>query len=424
MMFLRARAILPISGPPIVDGGVWVAGGRIREVGLWKDFSARHPRRSHIDLGEVLLLPGLVNAHCHLDYTNMAGQFPPPKLFTDWLKVITVTKGVWSQAEYASSWRAGAEMLLRTGTTTVGDIEAVPALLPKAWSWTPLRVLSFVEMIGIGRRPPRLIVEETLARIRSWPRARWRVGLSPHAPYSTVPELLQLSSRAARRRKWRLAVHVAESVLEFEMFSRARGPMFDWLLRSKRDSSDCGLRSPVRHLEECGVLGENFLGIHANYLGPGDAALLFRRGAHVVHCPRSHYYFRHAPFPLPTLRRAGVNICLGTDSLASVYKKRRETVTLDMFEEMRALSQAAPGLSPRAILEMATRNGARALGFAGKIGELSPGAFADLIAVPFSGRHSDTYEAVLGHRGAVSASMIGGRWAMPPRTVKIPAIAP
>ncbi|MDB6125745.1 MAG: metal-dependent hydrolase, subgroup, partial [Pedosphaera sp.] len=149
-MLLRARVILPISKPPIENGAISITGNRIQSVGKWKDLSRK--RGEVIDLGEVILLPGLVNAHCHLDYTDMAGQFPPPKTFTDWIKLITTGKGTWDYSEFAISWLNGAKMLLRTGTTTVGDIEAIPELLPEVWSSTPLRVFSFLEMTGVKRR--------------------------------------------------------------------------------------------------------------------------------------------------------------------------------------------------------------------------------------------------------------------------------
>src|SRR5205823_9391567 len=119
-----------------------------------------------LDLGDVALLPGLVNAHCHLDYTDMAGELTPPKYFSDWLKLITTAKSGWSYSDYAESWIKGAKMLVRTGTTTVGDIEAVPELLPEVWEGTPLRVLSFIEMLGItNRRVPSAILAETIEQI-------------------------------------------------------------------------------------------------------------------------------------------------------------------------------------------------------------------------------------------------------------------
>jgi cytosine/adenosine deaminase-related metal-dependent hydrolase len=414
-MILRARVVLPVSRPPIADGAVLISRNRIAAVGRSRDLCGRG-RKGVVDLGDVVLMPGLVNAHCHLDYTDMAGQFPPPKVFTDWLKLITSTKTEWSYSDYAESWLNGAKMLVRTGTTTVADIEAVPELLPEVWETTPLRVFSFLEMTGItSRRQPRAILREAVARVASLGASRCRAALSPHAPYSTVPELLRSSAAAARRRKWRLATHVAESALEFEMFARGRGEMFDWLRRSQRDMSDCGLGSPVEHLARCGALARNLLAVHVNYLGREDAALLAKAEVNVVHCPRSHAYFGHAPFQRRRLDKAGINLCLGTDSLATVYKRRRQTVELNLFEEMRALAATEPSLPPRRILEMATLNGARALDLNGRIGELSERSFADLIALPFAGKLADIYNAILHHQGHVAASMIDGYWALPPQ---------
>jgi cytosine/adenosine deaminase-related metal-dependent hydrolase len=134
----------------------------------------------------------------------------------------------------------------------------------------------------------------------------------------------------------------------------------------------------------------------------------------VVHCPRCHFYFRHDPFPLRRLARKGVNVCLGTDSLASVYKARRQSVELNLFEEMRALAKNEPSLSARKIVRMATLNGARSLGMEGQIGEVAEGSFADLIALPFAGKIADIYDGVLHHQGDVMASMIDGQWAIAP----------
>lgn len=413
-MILRARVVLPVSHPAIRDGAVLVNKNRILAVGRWSELG-HDASQKVVDLGEVILMPGLVNAHCHLDYTHMAGQLPPPKVFSDWLKLITATKASWNFSDYADSWLSGARMLLRTGTTTVADMEAVPQLLPDIWHTTPLRILSFLEMIGItNRRPPAVVLKETLDKIKSLRHTRCRPALSPHAPYSTVPELLRQCAQVAYRRHWRVCTHLAESRLEFDMFARGRGELFDWLQRSGRDMSDCGLGSPVQHLESCGLLSEHLLATHVNYLARNDAPLLARRGVSVVHCPRSHFYFRHEPFPLQRLKQAGVNICLGTDSLASVYKTRGQTIELNLFEEMRGLAEKEPSLSPRQILQMATVNGAAALGLKGQIGELSQGAYADLIALPWTGSTSGIYDAVLQFKGQVAASMIHGKWALPP----------
>ncbi|MCX8092165.1 MAG: amidohydrolase family protein [Verrucomicrobiae bacterium] len=416
---LRARTLAPLGRPPLDDAALVISGERITALGRWRNI-----RRVHTgpvtDLGEVLLLPGLINAHCHLDYTHMAGLFPPPKNFCDWIKSITFEKSLWSAEEFAASWRDGAGMLLRNGTTTVADVETVPALLPDLWHATPLRVFSFLEMTGVrSRRDPGAILRETAAKILSLPcDPRCRAGLSPHAPYSTTPALLRESARLARRHRWRLVTHIAESAPEFEMFRHARGDMFDWLRRNERDMADCDGVSPVQHAERCRLLGPNLLAIHVNYLAPGDAALLARRRVHVVHCPRSHDYFGHAPFPFRTLARAGVNVCLGTDSLATVRKPPRAQVELNLFAEMRAFAAAHPHTAPETLLRMVTVNPARALGLAGRLGQFKPGAWADAIALPFEGPLRDALEAAVHHTGPVGASLIAGRWALPPGGLK------
>jgi cytosine/adenosine deaminase-related metal-dependent hydrolase len=414
-MILRAKIILPVTAPPIEDGAVFVAGNKIRAVAPWKNLRP-HLREKVLELGDVILLPGLVNAHCHLDYTDMAGELSPPKTFMDWIAAITAYKTGWSYSDYARSWLRGAHQLLKTGTTTVGDIEAMPDLLPEVWDATPLRVFSFLEMTGIkSRRAPREILREAVETIDSLPHPRNRALLSPHASYSTLPELLQRTARAAQKRNWRVSIHVAESAQEFEMFQHARGAMHDWLQRNERDNSDCGHGSPIAHLARQKLLGENVLAIHVNCLARGDATLLAKNQTHVVHCPRSHDYFRHPPFERARLAKAGVNICLGTDSLATVRKTGKQKPELDLFAEMRALADKDKTISSVETLQMATVNGARALGLAGKAGELSTGAFADLIAIPFAGKTFRCHEAVLEHTGNVAASMISGRWVIPPK---------
>lgn len=413
-MILRARAVLPVSRPPIENGAIRISGNRIIEVGPWKEFSGSDGDEV-IDLGETILLPGLINAHCHLDYTDMSGEIPPQKSFTDWINLMLAAKGGWNYSEFAESWLHGARMLLRTGTTTVVDFEAVPELLPDAWSATPLRVISLLEMTGVkSRRDPRAILRDSLAHIARLPGGRCRPGLAPHAPYSTIPELLRLAAQTARQRHWPLSIHIAESAQEFETFARRRGVMFDWLRRNERDMSDCGRGSPVRHADLCGAVNENCLAVHVNYLAKGDAKLLADRKASVVHCPRSHFYFRHQKFPFGTLARAKVNICLGTDSLATVYKTPKQAVELSMFDEMRAFASAHTEVSPEKILRMATMNGARALGLAGQAGELSEKALADIIAIPFKGKIKNAYEITINHRGDVTASLIDGEWAVAP----------
>ena len=421
-LILRARVVVPIRRAPIEDGAVVIVGEHIAAVGRWRSIRSRFSGPV-TDLGDAILLPGLINSHCHLDYTGMAGLFPPPKSFCDWIKCITTEKSCWTYSDFAQSWLAGARMLVRTGTTTVADIEAIPELLPEVWQSTPLRIISFLEMTGVrSRRAPEAILAEVIKKIESLPPSRCGVGLSPHAPYSTTPGLMSHAAAAARRRRWHIVTHVAESAVEFEMFRHGRGEMFDWLLRSQRDMSDCGGISPVQRLAKNRLLSPNLLAIHVNYLANGDAELLARKCVSVVHCPRSHDYFRHEAFPRRVLAKAGVNLCLGTDSLATVRKRRHQTVELNMFDEMQIFTAKHPGVPARQILQMATVHGAQALGRTGKAGELVRGANADLIALPCPRKVADSFVAVLHHAGDVSASMIAGQWAIAPKFMQQPTL--
>lgn len=424
-LFLRARTILA-TAEPIENGVIGISGDRISHVGKWNETGSSFDPSCVVDLGDVVLCPGFVNAHCHLDYTAMAGQLVSPRHFPDWIKSLLALRSGLIYTDFAESWVSGAKMLLQSGVTTVADVESVPELLPEVWNATPLRVHSFIEMTGVkSRRPPMEILDEALETVHRLSRERDgdsdgstiladtnRSGLSPHAPYSTMPELMRLTAEVATRENLKLTIHVSESIDEFEMFVNARGEMYEWLLKNLRDNSDCGRRSPIATLAQYGVLSPNLLAIHANYLAPGDSELLAASGSTVVHCPRSHAFFGHQAFPLKELAEAGINICLGTDSLATVTKEGRQLPTLDFFSELRSFTKSHPDLNPKTILQMAMCNGARALGI--ESGELAEGCLADMIAIPFSGTSTDVVDAIIHHAGPVSASMIGGNWALQP----------
>ncbi len=410
----RARVVLPLAQPAIDDGAVLVSGGRILAVGRWRDLQA-HAVGPVVDLGEVILLPGLVNAHCHLDYTDMAGAIPPRKSFLSWVEAIIALKAGWSYTDFAQSWLHGARQLLEHGCTTVGDIEAVPELLPEVWNTTPLRVISFLELISVRRRQrPQLLVGRMEQLVRSLPRGRSRAALSPHALYTTNPELLQLVRDVARRARWPLTMHVGESALEFEMLRHGRGAMFDWLQKNGRAMDDCGAGSPVQQLAALRLLNSRFLAVHANHLEPGDAGLLAKAGSSVVHCPRSHAYFQHQAFPFAELRAAGVNVCLGTDSLASINKAGRRLPELDLFAELRQFVGQFPDLAPSHLFDLVTRNAATALGLQGRVGVLAQRAHADLIVLRAEASPTNAMETVIHSTPPVAGVMIGGEWAIEP----------
>lgn len=396
-MILRARCVQPIALPAIDNGAVLVEHGRVAWVGRWRDYEdrGRLPLR---DLGEVVLLPGLINAHCHLDFTAMAGKIPPPKQFPDWVKTILSLKAHWGYSEFAESWLTGARMLVESGTTTVCDIESYPELLPENWNTTPLRVFSFLEMTGVkDHRQAGAVLAETLhhlARIEA--EAKHPPGLSPHALYSTTPELMRQTAAAARERGLKLTTHVAESEAEYQMFNDGTGPFYAWL-KNQRQMTDCGRISPVQLLDQHRVLGPDTLLSHANYLAPGDEERIARSGASVVHCPRSHQYFEHQIFAYDRLEKAGVNLCLGTDSLATTLKSRGEQPRLNLWEEMRLFASRNPGVRPRTVFEMVTLNPARALGRENDLGQIRAGAVADFATAKYAGKPAAEmiYETIL-----------------------------
>lgn len=403
-MLLRARIVYPVSRPPIDDGAVIVRDGKIQAVGRFHDLSADDNNQT--DLGEVVLMPGLINAHCHLDYTGMAGMIPPRNNFVEWIEAIVAIKANWDYSDYAKSWVTGANQLLATGTTTVADMEAVPELIPEVWESTPLRIHTFLELISVTRKgPPEDLVNEAVARLQSHPNPRGGLALSPHALYSTYDSLLTSARHHDLTRDWRLSIHVAESAPEDEMFRQSKGAMARWLKRNHRDMSDCTGRSPVRMLHKLGLLDERLLAVHCNYLDDEDIRLLGENRVHVIHCPGSHEYFGHENFKAEKLKNAGANLCLGTDSLATMRMNGSTKPKLDLFAEMRRFASMQPAFTPEEVLQMATTNAAKALNRKGQLGELSTGAAADMIAID----SAPTSEAII-HAPPPIRSMIAGAW--------------
>lgn len=410
-MILRARVVLPITAPPIEDGAVRFLDDQILAVGRFQDL-ASSDAEIH-DLGEVILMPGLINAHCHLDYTHMGGVISPPNSFVDWIQSIVALKADWTYSDYANSWIAGANALLESGTTCVADIEAVPELVPEVWRSTPLRVHTFHELISVrGRQTPEAQVAEAEQRLNETPNPHGGGGLSPHAPYTTSPRLRELTAQTAETNNWRMCMHVAESATENDMFRHRRGEMHDWLDRNGREMSDCG-RSPVRVLADSNLLSDRMLAVHCNYVDAADIDLLRQSGTNVVHCPQSHAYFNHAPFPTEDLLKAGINLSLGTDSLASTSAPTGLKPRLNLFDEMRVFAIANPSITAEQIVEMVTINAARALGCP-RQGSLEVEKKADLLAVPFDGPIEDAYGKLVNFDGRESAVMIDGRWIYPP----------
>ena len=400
-MIIRSRVVVPMAGEPVENGAVVIEGNKVVAVGRFADVQRDHSGKA-LDLGEQILLPGLINAHCHLDYTCLRGKIDRGLSFADWIVAINAAKAALTEDDYVDSITAGLAEAQQFGTTSLLNLEAFPELLPRL-PRPRLRVWWCAEMIDV-RKP--VDAHEVFEALRDSFRSRheWLggVGLAPHAPYTASAQLYSEASEIARKEDVPFTTHLAESSEEMQMFREARGPAYDFLKSIGRSMEDCGEETPLSFVLRNQAASERWIVAHLNELGEGDFELLKNSPKfHPAHCPRSHTYFGHAPFALGRLRGLGFNICLGTDSLAS-------NASLSLFAEMRELLRKEPGLSPREVLEMVTVNPAVALGQGDMLGQIRPGAYADLIALPAMASDADAYESTVGFQGPVPWIMVNG----------------
>lgn len=388
-MIIRAQVVVTLDGPPLESGAVVVAGDRIVDVGKFSSVAKTYSTDEIVDLGEQALLPGLINAHCHLDYTCLRGKISRQKSFTDWIRAINAEKAKLSPDDYIASINEGFSEARRFGTTTIANLTAFPELLSRIES--PIRTWWFAELIDV-RDPGGAseLVDHAVGQLK--PREHW--GLAPHSPFTASPDLFRHCEEIAEREDVLLTTHLAESREERDMFQSARGPLYDFLKQIGRDMTDCPRAIDVNR---------PYLMVHLNELDEMNFAVLAKsqRGSSIVHCPRSHEYFGHSPFQFQSLGQAGFNICIGTDSLAS-------NNDLSLFAEMRAFRKEFPNLRPEEILEMVTVNPARALGQGDSLGKIQRDFVADLIAIPVTTSNS-IYQDILGFDQTVSWSMIAGQ---------------
>jgi cytosine/adenosine deaminase-related metal-dependent hydrolase len=394
-MIIRARTVVPMEGPPIENGAVAVDGDRIAAVGRFDEIRSTHAG-DVIDLGESILLPGLVNAHCHLDYTALRGRIAPNESFADWIRAINAEKAKLTEEDYIESIRAGFSEAVRFGTTTIANLTAFPRLIGAITE--PIRTWWFGELIDV-RNPgdADAIVEEAVDSLKA--AKRW--GLAPHAPFTASARLYARCEEIAGRTAVPLTTHLAESRDEMQMFRDGTGQAFKFLKEIGRSMDDCGNETPLSFFLRNRSAPGRWIVAHLNELDAADFDLLANAPKFpIVHCPRSHTFFGHEPFALERLHALGFNICLGTDSLAS-------NSNLSLFSEMRELIRKHPVVAPRQALEMTTINGAHALSQP-DIGALRSGAVADLIALPDTSG-GDPFEKVVAFEGTIPWMMVKGQ---------------
>ncbi|SVB93404.1 uncharacterized protein METZ01_LOCUS246258 [marine metagenome] len=406
-MILQSRAIWASKGNLIADGAVRIRGERIAEVGARGDM-APEAGEPVVDLGDSIIFPAFVNAHCHLDYSGLAGELSPGTSFADWLDQIVSIKQSLTHDDYEAAWLAGADMLLSTGCGTVANIESVPGMYASMAPQTPLQVCPFIELIAYHSEDETDAIELAQSELVANKPLALRVGVSPHAPYTMTPEGLNALAMFADEHLLPMSIHLAESNDEWDMFAHGAGPLYDTMSSLGRVMDDCGKGTPVQHLAKAAGFSKHTLAVHANRLIDADVEMLQRVGANVVHCPRSHAWFRHANFDYNRLAKAGVNICLGTDSLASTGGETAVT-GLSVFSEMQEFSRNYPQLSCEDLLQMATVNGAVALGLGNEVGVLKEGFIANMAVIPYSDIVSNVPEAIVQHDCPVGMLMIEGK---------------
>lgn len=373
----HARWVLPIASSPIRDGAVVVDGDRI----AWVGPSAAADAEEHEHLGNAVLLPGLVNAHTHLELTGLRG-FLEGLPFRDWLRALTLARrDVLSSDDLLDAARLGVAEGLRAGITTFADCSAsgVPV---RALVASGARGRVYLETFG----PDRQQVDASMAQLRDAVH-RWRgeasplvdVGVSPHAPYTVSEALFAAVAAYARDEQLPIATHVAESAAETAFVRDGTGPFADGL-RARGIPVHATQHSPLALLERTGLLGPSTLCIHAIQLDADDIARLVAADARVVHCPISNAKLGQGIAPVLALRRAGVSVGLGSDSVVSndamdLVQEARQAVLLQ------SIAAATPdALSAHDALALATVGGAEALGLPQGLGTLTVGAPADLAA--------------------------------------------
>ncbi|WP_339910831.1 amidohydrolase family protein [Symmachiella dynata] len=387
----RARWVFPGDGPPLERGVIEIEAGRITAVHD-RAVSAAH------DLGDVAIVPGLVNAHTHLEFSDLKQPIAPALPFTDWIRALVANRR--SRDASTSAVAAGKREAERTGTTLLGEIaspgwEAVEFFPPAA------RVVVFQEILGLAaaQHDPQLALASE--HLQQPQQDRLIYGLSPHAPYSVRPALYAALVQLAVEHQCPLAVHLAETRAELELLNSGSGEFVDMLCEFGvwDPTAIPAVSRPLDYLRPLADV-EHALAIHGNYLDDEEIAFL---SAHpnitVVYCPRTHAYFGHEPHPWQRMLQAGVSVAIGTDS-------RGSNPDLSLWRELQFLRRTFPEVDPVELLALGTINGARALGLDGEIGTLRPGKSADMAVVALNEAAGELFAP----ETEVTATMCGGDW--------------
>jgi cytosine/adenosine deaminase-related metal-dependent hydrolase len=389
----HAAWVVPVEGEPIRDGWVMVDGGRIVALGR----RAANDTTQGVELGDVAVMPGLVNAHTHLELSYLRDRIAPASSFTAWAREIIGERRQRAQqslydSEHLATIDAAIEELLRCGTAVVGEITNTLFVTFDKLAKSPLAGVVFWELIGfnMGDDPDfDAMVTQALEDLGELPKTdHVRASLAAHAPYSVAPLFFRAIKKAVDRMPFvPSSVHLAENAEEVELLRTGGGP---WKTLMKDIGSwnhawtPPGV-GPVQYLDNMKFIDNRLIVVHGVQMTKADLTLLRDRGATLVTCPRSNAHTGAGVPPIVDFYESGVRIAIGTDSLAS-------SPDLNVFAEVATLHALAPSVPPTLLLESATIEGARALGFDADYGTIEPGKIARLIAVDVPPGTSDVEE--------------------------------
>jgi cytosine/adenosine deaminase-related metal-dependent hydrolase len=377
----RARFVAPMSRPIIADGAVAVRGGRIMAAGSWAQVREAAGSGDVRDLGDAVLMPGLINAHTHLDLTEVPRPAEMPG-FVPWLLTV-----ISRRTEPASAVSAGIEQCRRFGVTCVGDITRQPMLIRPLLAGGGVRAVSFGEVTAMAGR--RGLLEERIAAALSGRAGDFlHLGISPHAPYSIEPTGYARCLAEAKSRGLAMTTHLAESPGEAQFLEHHTGPFRElWeKIGGWDDSAPRIAGGPIRYAKQLGLIDYPTLLAHVNYCDDAELAILADGKASVAYCPRTHAYFQHPPHRWRDMLGAGINVAVGTDSAAS-------SGDLNLLDDLRLLHHIAPDTSAEQLWQMATIRAAKALMLENQLGTLEEGKWADMVAFDATG--SDSLREIL-----------------------------
>jgi 5-methylthioadenosine/S-adenosylhomocysteine deaminase len=389
-----ARWVVPISSPAIADGAIAVEGEQIASVASREALANQFPHATVRNFGDSAIIPGLVNSHSHLELTAMRGFLETEESdFFAWLKKLTIARLERMTADdlyVSAAW--GACEAVRAGVTCLADASESGTESMKALRDVGLRGIVFQESFGPDPRWAKENFEKLKTKItglRELETTLVKCGVSPHAAYTVCAPQLKMISRFALDESLPLMMHAAESKMEVALIRDGSGPFADGLHNRGIDWKAPGV-SPIQYLHDCGVLETRPLLAHCIQIDEGDIQTLKQTETKVAHCPKSNAKLGHGVAPFQKLLDEGVDVGLGSDSVAS-------NNTCDLLDEARfalllSRSQSATGLSTRLIsadevLRCLTLGGARSLGLENHIGELREGLQADFAVVSLDGPH-------------------------------------